>query len=110
MMNRILGIFLISSLVWSQCEDFEVELWDVCYDITTTTTLALSNNQLTGEIPSEIGQLTNLTELWLSGNGFTGEIPSEIGNLTNLNYLDLGYNELTGEIPPEIWNLTNLTN
>ena len=64
---------------------------------------------LIGEIPSEIGNLTNLTELNLFNNNLTGEILSEIGNLTNLSApLRLDYNQLTGEIPPEIGNLINL--
>ena len=36
------------------------------------------SNQLTGEIPSEIGNLTNLTSLYLSSNQITGEIPESI--------------------------------
>ena len=87
----------------------EVELWGVCYDIEETTELDLYNSGLTGEIPPEIGQLTNLTNLDLVGNQLTGEIPSEIGNLTNLTRLELYDNQLTGEIPVEIGNLTNLT-
>jgi Leucine-rich repeat (LRR) protein len=71
--------------------------------------LNLNNIGITGEIPPEIGNLTNLTELWLSGNELTGSIPPEIGNLTNLIYLYLYDNQLTGSIPPEIGNLTNLT-
>jgi len=86
-----------------------VNLWGVDYSIENTTELNLSSNQLTGSIPSEIGNLTNLISLNLSWNQLTGSIPSEIGNLTNLNWLDLGYNQLTGEIPSEIGNLTNLT-
>ena len=85
-----------------------VELWGECYDIETTTILDLSYNQLSGSIPSEIGQLTHLAQLWLKNNELTGEIPSEIGNLTNIEVLSLSYNQLTGEIPPEIGNLTNL--
>ena len=46
----------------------------------------LFNNQLTGEIPKEIGKLINLQELNLSNNQLTGEIPKEIGKLTNLKY------------------------
>jgi len=42
-----------------------VELWGVCYSIANTTELGLHGSQLTGEIPSEIGQLTNLTYLQL---------------------------------------------
>ena len=37
-----------------------VELWGECYNIETTNSLYLYENQLTGEIPPEIGNLTNL--------------------------------------------------
>ena len=40
-----------------------VELWGECYNIETTTELDLEENQLTGEIPSEIGNLINLEHL-----------------------------------------------
>ena len=94
-----------------------LDLWGECYVIEETDSLELSNdghlgeevpNYLFGEIPNEIGSLTNLTYLNLRNNAISGEIPPEIGNLTNLSYLDLGSNQLTGEIPPEIGNLTNL--
>ena len=70
--------------------------------------LVLWDNQLTGPIPAELGNLTNLNELYLSGNQLTGPIPAELANLTNLSNLDLGGNELTGPIPAELGNLTNL--
>jgi Leucine-rich repeat (LRR) protein len=76
----------------------------------------LNNNQFTGSIPSEIGNLTNLTHLFLSSNQLIGSIPPEIGNLTNLNGLYLGWNQLTGEIPESIcdlninWNNSNTFN
>jgi Leucine-rich repeat (LRR) protein len=89
-------------------EEIEVELWGECYNIEETTTLILSG--LTGEIPPEIGNLTNLIGLVLSSNQFIGGIPPEIGNLTNLTGLFLNNNQLTGRIPSEIGNLTNLTN
>ena len=86
-----------------------VELWGGCYSIENNTQLHLGNNQRTGSIPPEIGNLTNLNYLGLYLNQLTGSIPPEIGNLTNLTWLDLGNNGLTGSIPPEIGNLTNLT-
>ena len=89
--------------------DYDVELWGVYYSVLNTTYLVLNNNELTGEIPSEIWNLTNLTWLDLGSNQFTGSIPSEIGNLTNLEMLSLSFNQLTGSIPPEVGNLTNLT-
>ena len=73
------------------------------------TELSLSFNQLTGEIPAELGGLTNLTHLYLSFNQLTGAIPAELGGLSNLTHLYLGGNQLTGEIPAELGGLTNLT-
>ena len=67
--------------------------------------MTLSNNQLAGEIPVEIGQLTNLTSLLLKNNQLIGKIPSEIGNLNNLTSLHLSDNQLTGEIPQAVCDL-----
>ena len=61
-----------------------VELWGECYDIATTDTLNLYDQELKSSIPPEIGCLTSLTYLSLQRNQLSGEIPSEIGNLTNL--------------------------
>ena len=72
------------------------------------TELELEENQLSGEIPPELGNLANLIELWLHDNQLSGEIPPELGNLANLTGLWLSNNELSGEIPPELDNLANL--
>ena len=53
---------------------------------------------MTGEIPPELGGLSNLTWLYLYENQLTGEIPPELGGLSNLTYLTLSENQLTGEI------------
>ena len=71
--------------------------------------LYLYGNQLSGEIPPELGKLANLTQLWLNGNQLSGEIPPELGNLANLKLLYLHENQLSGEIPPELGKLDNLT-
>ena len=70
--------------------------------------ISFSGNQLTGEIPPELGNLTNLEGLNLQGNQLTGQIPGALGNLINLANLSLQGNQLTGQIPAELGNLTNL--
>ena len=72
------------------------------------TALNLAKNQLTGQIPPELGNLSNLTELALNHNQLTGQIPPELGNLSNLIQLSLHNNQLSGEIPPELGSLSNL--
>ena len=71
-------------------------------------TLWLRNNRLSGQIPPEIGNLSNPHTLRLSNNRLSGQIPPEIGNLSSLWLLDLSVNNLSGQIPPEIGNLSNL--
>ena len=44
------------------------------------------DNQLTGEIPPELGDLSNLTKpVPLRSNQLMGEIPPELGGLSNLD-------------------------
>ena len=76
-------------------------------NLTNLETLSLWDNELRGEIPVELGVLANLKVLYLNNNELSGEIPSGLGNLTNLTTLALPNNELSGEIPSELGNLTN---
>ena len=66
--------------------------------------LYLSSNDLTGEIPEELGSLSGLRRLYLSSNDLTGEVPEELGALTNLDQLVLSSNRLTGAIPDALEN------
>ena len=72
--------------------------------------LDLSDNEIEGEIPAAIGNLSTLQNLNLSGNSIQGEIPPTIGNLTALEDLNLSGNKIEGEIPPAIGNLSSLQN
>lgn len=75
---------------------------------TSISHLNLSLNQLSGEIPADIGKLSNLQRLSLYNNQLSGEIPDGIGNLSNLELLDLSHNQLSGEIPETIGDLSNI--
>ena len=70
--------------------------------------LYLADNDLTGQIPSELGNLSNLRGLSVFNNELTGQIPSELGSLSNVEWLSLASNSLTGQIPSELGNLSNL--
>ena len=70
--------------------------------------LSLGGNSLSGEIPAELGSLSNLESLYLYSNDLSGEIPAELGSLSNLTELYLHRNELSGEIPAELGSLSNL--
>ncbi len=73
------------------------------------TAISLSNNQLNGSIPAELGNLGNMTILYLNKNQLlSGSIPPELGNLTNLRTLALEQGQLSGSIPPELGNLKYL--
>jgi len=71
--------------------------------------LFLSSNQLNGAIPASIGNLETLERLYLSSNQLSGTIPASISNLDNLSELNLSSNQLSGDIPASIGNLANLS-
>ena len=72
------------------------------------TTLGLADNNLRGQLPVELGNLTNLQRLWLDRNQLSGTIPAQLGNLTSLVELSLWQNQLSGEIPADLGRLTSL--
>ena len=68
----------------------------------------LAFNDLSGEIPPELGSMPNLEFLDLTGNELSGEIPPQLGSLSSLEWLALRGNELSGEIPPQLGSIPNL--
>ena len=70
--------------------------------------LDLSDNKLTGEIPKELGLLTEIYSLNLSHNQLVGPIPMRFSNLKKLESLDLSSNRLSGKLPSQLIQLTSL--
>ncbi|KAL8210482.1 hypothetical protein R6Q57_004919 [Mikania cordata] len=62
------------------------------------TTLNLSDNNLSGDIPSSLGGCVSMSRLSLKGNLFQGQIPKFLEHM-RLEHLDLSYNDFEGEIP-----------
>uniref|UniRef100_A0A803LP11 non-specific serine/threonine protein kinase n=1 Tax=Chenopodium quinoa TaxID=63459 RepID=A0A803LP11_CHEQI len=69
----------------------------------------LTGNNLTGNIPSSLGNLSSLLKLHIGENNLVGRIPEWLGNLKNLNILVLEGNKFSGVVPPSIYNLSSLT-
>ncbi|KAK1437143.1 hypothetical protein QVD17_02928 [Tagetes erecta] len=77
--------------------------------LTLFTSIDISSNQFSGEIPSNVDRLKALYVLNVSHNEFTGTIPPSMGNLSQLGSLDMSWNNLTGEIPYSLTSLTFLS-
>ncbi|CAL5384269.1 unnamed protein product [Camellia sinensis] len=68
------------------------------------------NPYLTGEIPTQLGLLTNLTTFGVAATGLSGVIPPTFGNLINLQTLALYDTDVFGSIPPELGLCSELRN
>ena len=89
--------------------------------------LRLSNNQLTGEVPSTlplslialylndndlegtldgvIGSLPNMRQIQLQGNNFSGDIPNTLKFMENLRIARFEDNKLEGSMPQEVCDM-----
>ncbi|KAM3338584.1 hypothetical protein P3S68_030670 [Capsicum galapagoense] len=70
--------------------------------------LSVSNNQISGCIPSNICQLRELQVLSISVNNITGQIPTNIGCLSELEDFIIGDNPIKGTIPASLANICTL--
>lgn len=67
--------------------------------------LALSNNLLTGPIPTRLTQCTGLNTLYLSNNSLSGDFPplSFFTSLRGLTDVQVGFNNIAGTVPRNIF-------
>lgn len=77
-------------------------------DLSKLRTLELSFNNIEGTLPTSIGMLSNLEVLAFNGNSLSGELPATLGNLTKLKQLHLSSNTFSGVVPSSLNALTNL--
>ncbi|KAG5114109.1 hypothetical protein JHK82_037378 [Glycine max] len=71
--------------------------------------MVLEGNQLSGNLPPELGNLTQIQRLLLSSNNFIGELPVTLVKLTTLQDIVIQGSGLSGPIPSGISFLENLT-
>ncbi|KAL6585264.1 hypothetical protein OROMI_004553 [Orobanche minor] len=73
----------------------------------TLTRLILKQNNLTGSLP-EFVRNSDLLFVDLSNNTISGPIPSSLGKLSDITFIDLSINKLTGRIPRQLEDLVHL--
>ncbi|KAF8028224.1 hypothetical protein BT93_E0969 [Corymbia citriodora subsp. variegata] len=70
--------------------------------------LDLGKNKLEGMIPQAYPKGCALKSIVLTENRLQGSIPRSLANCTMLEYLNLGYNQILGEFPSWLSQLTKL--
>jgi Leucine-rich repeat (LRR) protein len=105
--NQLVGYFPDLCLIFPKLEVLEVSdnLFDVgvppkLYKCKNLTHYLGARNLYEGNIPSELGLVSNLKEFDVSGNTLMeGVIPTELGMLSNLEFLGMAETGLVGQIP-----------
>ncbi|WCJ44597.1 receptor like protein 9 [Euphorbia peplus] len=70
--------------------------------------LDMTNNDLTGNLPCCLGNLTSLESLVLSYNQLSGNLPQFVASWAALRVLDLSSNHFSGNLPLSLANWTSL--
>ena len=79
-----------------------------CDSSNQVLSLHLDDHNLRGELPTELGLLSQLEEIDMDSNALFGSIPSTLGNLKFLEVVDLDNNGLSGSIPQDLFQATAL--
>lgn len=105
------GTFWTNNNKWKSGDPVCIWHGVACDENGHVVSIVLSNNNLLGRLPPELGLLaprqvdgsgtfiTGLTRLDLAHNGISGRIPEEIFWLTYMEELKLNNNSLSGQIP-----------
>jgi len=105
----------------------------ICNQDKVVTSITLSSNKLSGNIPTQISKLVGLENLQLGNNNLVnaipreigilmkdlkrfnvskntlgGSIPSEFGLLGSLEVFDASHNEIAGSLPTEVGNIQRI--
>ncbi|XP_060217090.1 receptor-like protein EIX2 [Lycium barbarum] len=87
------------NLIDLSCNNLHGEIPNEITNLSALGTLNLSWNQSSGKIPKDIGSMQLLETLDLSSNHLSGSTPLSMTSITSLSHLNLSYNNLGGPIP-----------
>lgn len=96
------SFLLLSVAVWLDANDITGTIPTEIGQVSELASLSATNGTLVGTIPTELGNLQKLRRLWLYGNQLQGTVPTELGDLTSLEVLELQRNGLAGTMPTKI--------
>jgi len=90
--------------VWEICDADDVCEWRV-------RRIRIRDNNMSGELPPEIGMLDQMDRFDLIANNIYGNIPEQVAGMERLTHLYLNDNDLMSGIPPweALVSLPNLT-
>ncbi len=83
------------------------QLPEIVSELTALRILDLTDNGVTGVFPQWIPSVKTLEEVRLGGNQFTGALPDSIGVLPKLRVLIADRNRLSGVLPQSLCSMTN---
>lgn len=103
--NDVLGYLDVSNNLISGPLPSKVGIDDSSLQLSIYS-LNFANNAFSGPLPVEIfSKAPALDEFYVNNNNLEGEIPSELAKKTNWGWIDLSFNSFTGTIPDEgKWN------
>ncbi|WOL17663.1 putative leucine-rich repeat receptor-like protein kinase [Canna indica] len=99
----------ILNLRWNKLQDV---LPPEIGELKRLTHFDVSNNHLAGTLKDFIRNgdgFPSLRNLYLNNNQLSGELPDQISNMTNLEILYLSYNKLSGQLTPKLVEIPRLT-
>uniref|UniRef100_A0A2N9GI20 non-specific serine/threonine protein kinase n=1 Tax=Fagus sylvatica TaxID=28930 RepID=A0A2N9GI20_FAGSY len=99
---------LVNLTLWIRKELFGRSSTRASWEASEFRELDLSENRLSGKIPTTFEACQSLEHLYLEGNSFEGEIPQSLENLRGLEDIDLSRNNLSGHIPEFLTKFSSL--
>lgn len=84
------------------------ELPDEIGDLEYLEIINMAGNHIRGSIPKTIRNCKNLREIYFGSNELSGSITKELFECAKLELIDLPMNDLSGSLPEEVGNLANL--